>query len=72
VVGDRLRVSVTAPPADGKANAAVVATIAEALGVHRSAVEIVRGATGRRKTVRIRGATRATLEQAIIAQLRVG
>jgi uncharacterized protein (TIGR00251 family) len=61
VMGDRLRVAVTAPPVDGKANEAVVRTLAEALGVPRAAVEIVRGETGRRKTVRLRGVTLATL-----------
>jgi uncharacterized protein (TIGR00251 family) len=61
VVGDRLRVSVTAPPVDGKANAAVIDALAEALGVRRADVTIVRGETGRRKTVRIAGATRAAL-----------
>jgi uncharacterized protein (TIGR00251 family) len=61
VVGDRLRVAVSAPPVDGQANQAVVAVLAEALGVPRGAVEIVRGESGRRKTVRIRGATLAAL-----------
>jgi len=61
VVGDRLRVSVTAPPVDGKANAAVIEAVAEAFGVRRAAVTIVRGETGRRKTVRIEGATLASL-----------
>ena len=55
MVGDRLRVAVTAPPVDGAANAAVVRALAEALGVPRRAVTIVRGETGRRKTVRIEG-----------------
>jgi uncharacterized protein (TIGR00251 family) len=59
LVGDRLRVGVAAPPVDGKANEAVVRTLAEALGVARSAVEIVRGETGRRKTVRVRGVAAA-------------
>jgi uncharacterized protein (TIGR00251 family) len=63
VVGDRLRVAVSAPPVDGKANEAVVAVLAEALGVPRGAVEIVRGESGRRKTVRIRGATLAALSR---------
>ena len=63
VVGDRLRVSVNAPPVDGKANHAVVRALAEAFGVPRSAVEIVRGETGRRKTVRIRGTTLDALKQ---------
>ena len=61
VIGDRLRVSVSAAPVDGKANEAVVRTLAAALGTPRTAVEIVRGKTGRRKTVRIQGATLAAL-----------
>jgi uncharacterized protein (TIGR00251 family) len=61
VVGDRLRVSVTAPPVDGKANAAVIEAVAEAFGVRRAAVTITRGETGRRKTVRVAGATLASL-----------
>jgi uncharacterized protein (TIGR00251 family) len=55
IVGDRLRVSVTAPPVDGKANAAVIEAVAEAFGVRRAAVSIVRGETGRRKTLHIAG-----------------
>ena len=54
-VGDRLRVAVTAPPVDGAANAAVVEALAAAFGVRRAAVSILRGETGRRKTVRIEG-----------------
>jgi uncharacterized protein (TIGR00251 family) len=69
VVGDRLRVAVTAPPVDGKANAAVVQVLAEALGVPRTAIDIVRGETGRRKTLRIRGVTRAALDRAIAQSL---
>ncbi|HLK91594.1 MAG TPA: DUF167 domain-containing protein [Polyangia bacterium] len=56
MVGDRLRVAVTAPPVDGAANAAVVEALAEAYGVRRADVAIVRGERGRRKTVRIAGA----------------
>jgi uncharacterized protein (TIGR00251 family) len=62
-VGDRLRVAVTSPPVDGAANDAVIEALADAFGVRRSAIEIVRGQRGRRKTVRIVGATRATLEK---------
>jgi uncharacterized protein (TIGR00251 family) len=61
-VGDRLRVAVTAPPVDGAANAAVIEALAAAFGVRRAAVSIVRGETGRRKTVRIEGGHAATLE----------
>jgi uncharacterized protein (TIGR00251 family) len=63
MVGDRLRVAVTAPPVDGAANAAVIDALAEAFGVRRRAVAIVRGERGRRKTVSIAGGSRAVLER---------
>jgi uncharacterized protein len=62
LVGERLRVAVTSPPVDGAANDAVIDALASAFSVRRSAIEIVRGERGRRKTVRIAGATRAALE----------
>jgi uncharacterized protein (TIGR00251 family) len=62
-LGDRLRVAVTAPPVDGAANAAVIEAVADAFGLRRAAVTIVRGERGRRKTVRIEGADRAVLER---------
>jgi uncharacterized protein len=48
-----LKVHVTAPPEDGRANEAVVETIAEWLGVKRRQVSIMSGATSRTKVVRI-------------------
>jgi uncharacterized protein (TIGR00251 family) len=51
----RLKVQLAAPPAEGEANDALTAFLASALGVRRSEVAIVRGETGRRKTVRVRG-----------------
>jgi len=61
--GDALRVSVTAPPVGGKANAACVQALAEAFGVGRRDVEINPGARGRRKRVRLSGETRALEEK---------
>jgi uncharacterized protein len=61
VQGDRLCVAVNAPPVDGKANAAVVRVLAETFGVPRSAVTIVRGETGKKKTVRLAGVTAAAV-----------
>jgi uncharacterized protein (TIGR00251 family) len=58
----RLKVAVTAPPVDGEANAAVIEVLAKALGVARSAVEVIAGASSRRKTVRVAGVTRAAVE----------
>lgn len=62
LVGDRLRVAVTAPPVDGEANAAVIEALAQAFGVRRSAVTIVHGERGRRKTVAIEGAGPGALD----------
>jgi len=50
---------------DGEANAAVVDALAAAFGVRRAAVEILRGATGKRKTVRVAGITSVELAAVI-------
>ncbi len=58
VVGEhdgRLKLQVAAPPVDGEANAAVVEFLADALGIRKASVSLVRGDTGRRKTVRVEG-----------------
>ena len=65
IQGDRLKVAVTAPPVEGEANRAVVEALAKALGCAKSNIEIARGQTGRRKTVRIAGVDRATLERLV-------
>jgi uncharacterized protein (TIGR00251 family) len=65
LMGDRLKVSVNAPPVDGKANEALIRVLADALSVPKANIEILRGETGRRKTVRIRGVTLARLLQTL-------
>lgn len=50
-----LKVAVTAPPEDGKANAALVALLGKSWRLPKSAMEIVGGATDRRKTLLLRG-----------------
>jgi uncharacterized protein (TIGR00251 family) len=56
---------IKSPPVDGKANAAVIETIAAALGIPRGRVHIVRGETGRRKTLRLEGVSLAALLAAV-------
>ena len=52
---DRFRVSVAAPPHEGRANEALVAALAEYCGVPRSQVRIIRGVGGRHKIVEVGG-----------------
>ncbi|WP_238365090.1 DUF167 domain-containing protein [Mesobacterium pallidum] len=49
----QVRVYVTTAPEDGKANAAVAKLLATALGVGKTRLELVRGATSRDKTFRL-------------------
>ncbi len=48
-----LKVYVTAPPEDGRANEAVVEALAEHFGVKRRQVEVITGLTNRNKIIRI-------------------
>lgn len=57
-----LRVAVTAPAVDGKANDALVAVLAEAFGVRRRDVTVLSGERARHKRVRIVGAAPDALE----------
>jgi uncharacterized protein YggU (UPF0235/DUF167 family) len=53
IAGGRLLVKVRAKPQDGAANEAVLALLAEALGVAASRLQMLRGATGREKVVQL-------------------
>lgn len=55
VLGDRLKVCVTAPPEGGKANAAIAALLARALGVAGAAVELRAGRSGAEKAFVVLG-----------------
>ncbi len=59
--GDVLKVRLTAPPVEGKANAALVALLAKALGVRAGNVDIIGGETARTKRVRITGLSAADI-----------
>jgi uncharacterized protein (TIGR00251 family) len=54
-VGDALKVSLTAPPIDGRANQACIEFFAKLLKVPRSSVTIASGQTSRNKVVRVAG-----------------
>jgi uncharacterized protein len=60
-----LKVKLTAPPVGGAANKMCIAIFAKALGVPKSAVEIIAGQTSRSKTVLVRGEERERIRSGI-------
>src|SRR5712671_4629983 len=54
-VGDALKLALTAPPIDGKANQACIDFFAKLLNVPRSSVTIAAGQTSRNKVIRVAG-----------------
>src|SRR6516162_6272480 len=62
-----LKVAVTAPPEQGRANKALAEALREALGLRRSQVELLAGATSRDKRFLIRGLSPADLQARLAA-----
>lgn len=62
-----IRVAVTAPPAGGQANRAVIALLARKLGVRKSAVTLSAGGKSRDKTVSISDMDVATLREKLFS-----
>ena len=57
-----LRVHVTAPPVEGKANAAVMDLLSRVLGVRSSQITILRGLGSRDKVLRVKGLSQEQAE----------
>jgi uncharacterized protein (TIGR00251 family) len=64
-----LKVAVTAPPEDGRANQALTEVLREGLGLKRSQVELIGGAKSRQKAFLIRGLGPAELQAKLHALL---
>jgi hypothetical protein len=63
VVGDALKLSLTAPPIEGRANDACIEFFANLLKVPRSSVTIASGQTSRRKVIRVAGLSAEEVRQ---------
>ena len=66
-VGEALKVSLTAPPAEGRANQACIEFLAELLQLPRSSVTIAAGHSSRNKVVHARGLSAAQVEERLRA-----
>ncbi len=63
--GGALKLAVTAPPEDGRANKALTEALRDLLGLKRSQVELLSGGTSRDKKFLIRGLAKAVLEERV-------
>jgi uncharacterized protein len=64
-LGDALKVSLTAPPIDGKANQACIEFFAKLLKVPRSSVTIASGQSSRQKVIRVIGLSAEEVRQRV-------
>ena len=67
VLGNALKLALSAPPLEGRANEACIAFIAELLNVPRSSVTIAAGESSRQKLIRVAGVRAAQVEEKLRA-----
>lgn len=65
VIGEALKLSLTSPPVEGRANEACIAFFAELFKVPRASVTIAAGQSSRSKVVRVAGVSAASAEETI-------
>ena len=70
VLGDSLKLALTAPPLEGRANDACIAFFADLLNVPRSSVRIAAGESSRQKLIRVAGVQAAQVEDKLRSVLR--
>jgi hypothetical protein len=64
--GEALKIRLAAPPVDGKANACLIAFLANQLGVAKASITLMSGDTSRVKRVRINGVGAALVREALL------
>jgi uncharacterized protein len=69
VVGEALKLALTAPPVEGKANAACIEFLAALLNVPPTSVTIVAGHSSRNKSVRVTGVSARDVEPRLRAAM---
>ncbi len=69
-VGDALKLALTAPPVEGRANDACIAFLAEVLNVPRSSVTIAAGENNRNKVICVRALSAAQIEREVAGCFR--
>jgi uncharacterized protein (TIGR00251 family) len=66
--GGAVKIALSAPPVDGKANEALIAFVAEKVGLPRARVSLVSGAANRSKVLRVTGKSAAEVRAALLPE----
>ena len=69
-VGDALKLALTAPPVDGKANQAVIEFFSDLFAITRSSVTIASGETSRTKVIRVSGISADQVRQRLTSAMK--
>ena len=67
VLGQELKIRITAPPVDSAANEALIEFLAERLDCPKGSVTLLRGSTSRSKTILVRGMTPIAIEEHLVS-----
>jgi uncharacterized protein len=70
VIGDALKLALTAPPVDGKANQAVIEFFADLFAISRSSITIASGETSRNKVIHVSGISAEQVRQKLQSALK--
>jgi hypothetical protein len=62
---DAIKIALTAPPVDGRANDALIAFVAEQLGLPRARIALLSGASSRSKVLHVTGKSAAEIQAAL-------
>lgn len=57
--GDAVKIAITAPPVDGKANTAIIKFFSKCLKIPKASIQIKSGETGRNKVIKLTNYTAA-------------
>ena len=69
VQADALKISITTSPTDGRANAALIAFLAERLNIPRASIDLISGPRNQSKALRITGLTAAEAKARLLIHL---
>jgi uncharacterized protein (TIGR00251 family) len=67
--GNAVKIALSAPPVDGRANDTLIAFVAEQLRLPRSRVSLISGASNRSKVLRITGKSAAEVQAALSSSI---